>query len=162
MIIDQLTNSHLYYPLSHRIKIAFDYLHQTDLSSLSIGRYEIDGENIFAMLQQYTSKPRNQGFWEAHRRYMDLQVVIQGAELIGYANIASLSKGEYDLSKDFIPLFGDGAFLTLQPGNFALLMPEDAHMPGIAVDSPSPIKKIVIKIAMHKHNTLPALTTAFQ
>ena len=65
MIIDQITNSHLYYALHPRIKPAFDYLHQTDLSALEVGKYEIDGENIYAMVQQYISKPRERGFWEA-------------------------------------------------------------------------------------------------
>ena len=83
MIIDQLANSHLYYSLTSRIKLAFDYLDKIDLSTLSVGRNEIEGDNIYAMLQQYTSKPREQGLWEAHRRYIDLQLVIQGAEQIG-------------------------------------------------------------------------------
>jgi len=56
------------------------------------------------MLQQYTSKPREQAAWEAHRRYIDLQVVLQGTENIGYANISRLSQGEYDTNKDFLPL----------------------------------------------------------
>ena len=148
MIIDQRTNSHLYYALHPRIRPAFDYLQQTDLSTLNVGKYLIDGENLYAMVQQYNCKPREQGFWEAHRRYMDLQVVIQGSEKIGYANINRLAQGEYDANKDFMPLFGEGDFLTLQNGNFALLLPQDAHMPGIAIDSLAPVRKIVIKISV--------------
>ena len=148
MIIDQITNSHLYYALHPRIKPAFDYLHQTDLSALEVGKYEIDGENIYAMVQQYISKPRERGFWEAHRRYMDLQMVIQGTEKIGYTYIDRLAQGEYDATKDFLPLFGEGDFMTLQNGNFALLLPQDAHMPGIAIDSLAVVRKIVIKISI--------------
>ena len=146
MIIDQITNSLFYAPIHPRIKLAFDYLHHTDLFGLSVGRYEIDGENLYAMVQEYTSKPGELGVWEAHRLYMDLQVIIQGAEKIGYANIDRLGQGEYDPAKDFLPLFGEGDFLTLQTGHFALLLPQDAHMPGIAIDSPAAVKKIVIKI----------------
>ena len=148
MIIDQLANSHLYYSLTSRIKLAFDYLDKIDLSTLSVGRNEIEGDNIYAMLQQYTSKPREQGLWEAHRRYIDLQLVIQGAEQIGYANINSLAQGDYETAKDFLPLFGEGDFLTLQNGNFALLFPQDAHMTGVALGAPSPVKKLVIKISI--------------
>jgi YhcH/YjgK/YiaL family protein len=100
------------------------------------------------MLQNYTSKPREQGFWEAHRRYLDLQVMIEGVELIGYANITHLSQATYDPVKDFLPLFGQGNFLTLQNGSFALLFPQDAHMPGIAHAIPAPVKKLVIKISI--------------
>jgi biofilm protein TabA len=148
MILDQLTNSHVYYSLHPRIATAFDYLHRTNLSTLNIGRNEIDGENLYAMLQQYTSKRREQGLWEAHRRYIDLQVVIQGVECIGYANIDRLTQGAYDAGKDFLPLFGEGDFLTLQNNNFALLLPQDAHMTGIALGAPAPVKKIVIKMAI--------------
>jgi YhcH/YjgK/YiaL family protein len=148
MIIDQIANYQQYYPLHPRIKPAFDFLNQTDLASLHTGRHEIDGENIYAMLQNYTSKPREQGFWEAHRRYLDLQVMIEGVELIGYANITHLSQATYDPVKDFLPLFGQGNFLTLQNGSFALLFPQDAHMPGIAHAIPAPVKKLVIKISI--------------
>jgi biofilm protein TabA len=146
MIIDQMSNSHLYHSLHPRIKPAFDYLLHTDLATLSIGRHEINGEILYAMLQQYTSKPREQAAWEAHRRYIDLQVVLQGVELIGYANIDHLTQGEYNAEKDFLPLFGEGDFLTLQNGNFSLLFPQDAHLPGIAIAAPGPVRKIVIKI----------------
>jgi YhcH/YjgK/YiaL family protein len=148
MIIDQITNSHLYYSLHPGLKSAFETIQQTDLSTLAVGWIELNGENLFAMVQQYDSKPIEQGIWEAHRRYMDLQMVIQGSEKIGYANIGRLSQGEYNAAKDFIPLFGEGDFLTLQPDNFILLLPQDAHMPGIAVTTPAPVRKLVIKIAV--------------
>jgi YhcH/YjgK/YiaL family protein len=98
------------------------------------------------MVQQYNTKPRKAGIWEAHRRYIDLQYVIQGAEKIGYANLTRLAQGEYDANKDFLPLFGEGEFLTLMSGDFIILMPEDAHMPGIAINALFQVKKIVIKI----------------
>jgi YhcH/YjgK/YiaL family protein len=148
MIIDQINNSHLYYGVHTRIKLAFDFLNRTDLSSLIAGKYEIDGDNVYAMVQLYNSKQIEQGFWEAHRRYMDLQMVIMGTEKIGYANINCLTQGVFDADKDFLALFGKGDFLTLQSDNFILLLPQDAHMPGIAAQSPAPIKKIVIKISV--------------
>ena len=148
MIIDRIANSPLYYGIHPGFRQAFEYIHQTDLSAISAGKYEIDGENIYALIQIYNTKPRKQGVWEAHRRYIDLQYVIQGAEKIGYANISHLSQGTYDPARDFLPLQGEGDFLTLQEGHFVILMPEDAHMPGIALDSPSPVKKMVVKIAV--------------
>jgi YhcH/YjgK/YiaL family protein len=148
MIIDRLANSHLYAALHPRIKTAFDFLQNTNFSVLPAGKYEIDGLNLYAMLQQYDTKPKNQGVWEAHRSYIDLQAVLHGTEILGYANIARLTPGVYDLTKDFLPLFGEGDFLTLQSGSFVLLFPEDAHMPGIAPGSPLPVRKIVIKIAV--------------
>lgn len=150
MIIDQIGNSHLYASMQPGIKAAFDYIRQTDLSSLAVGRIELDGDNLYGMLQQYDSKPIEKGIWEAHRHYIDLQMVLQGSEMVGYANIGRLTQGEFDVAKDFLPLFGAGDFLTLQTGNFMLLLPQDAHMPGIAVSSPAPVRKLVIKIATHQ------------
>jgi YhcH/YjgK/YiaL family protein len=146
MIVDTINNSHLYYAINLRVKPAFDYIQQADLLNISVGRYEIDGGNIYAMVQQYDTKPKEAGTWEAHRRYIDLQFVIQGAEKIGYANLGHLTQGEYDTGRDFLPLHGEGDFLTLKDGDFVILMPDDAHMPGIAIDTPLPVKKLVIKI----------------
>jgi YhcH/YjgK/YiaL family protein len=148
MIIDQIANSHIYSALHPRLRLAFDTILQIDLASLAVGMVELDGENLYAMVQQYSSKPIEEGLWEAHRRYMDLQLVIQGTEKIGYANLDRLTHGKYDAAKDFVPLFGQGDFLTLQTDNFVLLLPQDAHMTGIAVNAPAPVRKIVFKISI--------------
>jgi YhcH/YjgK/YiaL family protein len=100
------------------------------------------------MVQEYNTKSKDEGKWEAHRRYIDLQYIVQGAENIGHANIHQLQQGEYDANKDFLPFDGDGNFFTLQSSYFVLLLPEDAHMPGLAVASPAPVKKVVVKIAV--------------
>jgi YhcH/YjgK/YiaL family protein len=148
MIIDRIDNAHLYYAIHSKFKRAFDYIHEINITIIPAGKYEIDGENMYAMVQEYNTKLKEQGFWEAHRRYIDLQYVVQGAEGIGYANISQLQQDEYDTSKDFLPLHGDGDLLTLQSGFFVLLLPEDAHMPGMSIGHPAPVKKIVIKIAV--------------
>ena len=106
MIIDTVNNAHLYYPLNPRIKAAFEYLHQADLTGISVGRHEVDGANLYVMVQQYNTKPEEAGVWEAHRRYIDLHYVIQGVEKIGYAPLGRLTQGEYDPNKDFLPLHG--------------------------------------------------------
>jgi YhcH/YjgK/YiaL family protein len=74
--------------------------------------------------------------------------VTQGAEGIGYANINHLQQGLYDAGRDFLPLHGEGDLFTLHSGSFVLLLPEDAHMPGMAVGTPAPVKKVVVKISV--------------
>jgi YhcH/YjgK/YiaL family protein len=148
MIIDKLTNSHLYETLSPRIKRAFDYLHQTDLRAIEDGKYEIDGNTSYAVVQQYTTKTKEQGKWEAHRRYIDIQYIIQGMEMIGYNHLSRLAPGEYDPARDVVFLTGEGNYLPLSSGEFMLLYPEDAHMPCIAIDAPGAVKKVVVKIAV--------------
>jgi YhcH/YjgK/YiaL family protein len=106
----------------------------------------MDSENMYSLIEEYNTKLKEQGHWEAHRRYIDLQYIAQGVESFGYANINHLKQGEYDAGKDFWSLEGDGDFLTLRSGTFILLMPEDAHMSGMALGSPAPVRKIVVKI----------------
>jgi YhcH/YjgK/YiaL family protein len=148
MIIDRIGNAHLYYAVHSKFKRAFDYIHQINVDTIPAGKYEIDRENMYVLIQEYNTKLKEQGFWEAHRRYIDLQYIVQGSEGIGYANLNHLQQGKYDASKDFLPLYGEGDFVTLRSGSFVLLLSEDAHMPGMAIGPSAPVKKIVIKIAV--------------
>ena len=147
MVTDLLANAAIYRPLGARIARAFDYLATTDCTRLADGRYPISDDEIFALVQRYTTKPLAAGRWEAHRRYIDLQVVLAGTERIGYAPIGTLRAEPYDADRDLLWLAGDGSFVTIPAGGFAILWPDDAHMPQIAVDAPAAVTKVVIKIA---------------
>ncbi|HLP61161.1 MAG TPA: YhcH/YjgK/YiaL family protein [Candidatus Deferrimicrobium sp.] len=149
MIIDQLSNAGCYFSLGGRMEKALRYLQETSIAALPPGKYEIAGKYIYATIQESCTKPLEQGFWEAHRQYIDIHCVIEGAERIGYAPIDHLQEDKYDEEKDLV-LFqeGEGAFYTALPGTFVIMMPQDAHMPGIALKYPRPIKKLVIKIAV--------------
>ena len=148
MVIDQLWNAHLYRPLGPRIARALDFLVQADPAALEPGRHELDGDNIYALVSEYVSKLKDEGRWEAHRRYIDLQCVARGVEHVGYAPVGHLTPEPYNEAKDLMRLAGEGEFLTLAPGQFMLLWPDDAHMPGVAADQPAPVKKVVVKIRL--------------
>jgi YhcH/YjgK/YiaL family protein len=149
MIVDSLKNVSMYYGIGERIAAGLKYLQNTDLDTIAPGRYEIDGSNLFALVQQYDSKPREKGMWESHRGYIDIQYVHQGVELMCFADLAhQQSVGAYDASRDFVPSEGPGEFFLLRAGSFALLAPQDAHMPQIVAGNPSPVKKIVVKVAV--------------
>ncbi len=148
MIIDQLKNAPFYLRVTKGLTTAFHYLQNTDLTKVAPGKYEIDGSNVYALVQQYETKLKEKGRWEAHRRYLDVQYVFKGVEQIGYANLEQLQGGEYDEAKDFWTLSGEGDFFVVRAGTFVILAPQDGHMPGIAVSSPQPVKKIVVKVRM--------------
>ena len=148
MIIDQLKNASYYYRLNEGLAKGLRYLQQTDLNRLESGTYEIDGKRLYAMVQEPLTKPKDQGFWEAHQKHMDIHCVIQGQEQIGYAPIDALTPGEYDGEKDLWVLEGQGAFFMARSTSFVVLFPQDAHMPGIAVEKPEKIKKVVVKIVV--------------
>jgi YhcH/YjgK/YiaL family protein len=150
MIFDHITNAHIYAPLGRRIGRALDYLKQTDLAALEPGRYEIEGASLYAVVSEYSTREPGGGRWEAHRRYIDLQYLVRGTERIGHAQLDRLHAEPYDEQKDVMWVSGSGQFVTLEPGDFMILWPHDAHMPGIARDVPAPVKKIVVKIAVQE------------
>jgi YhcH/YjgK/YiaL family protein len=90
------------------------------------------------------------GRWEAHRKYIDVQYVHRGAELFGYASLRELKAGSYDEAKDFLSLQGGemGDFFRVGEGTFVVLFPQDGHMPGMAISTPQPVKKFVVKVAI--------------
>ena len=147
MVIDKLSNAEQYYGLSDRIGKALKYLQNTDLKNIEIGKHEIEGKNIFVVVSEYETKNIEQGKWEAHRKYIDIQYVVSGKEKIGYACINEMKViGEYSEEKDVLFLEGEGDFLLVNEGTFALFAPQDVHMPGIQVNSGQHVKKIVVKI----------------
>lgn len=152
MIIDRLEKASLYQGVHKRLAVAFDYLRNTDLDKIAPGTYEIEGRKVYVMVQQYETKPREKGRWEAHRKYIDVQFVHQGTELFGYANLGEMKEVQYDETKDFLSLQGEGRgdFFRVPQGTLVILFPQDAHMPGMAISAPQPVKKFVVKVAIEE------------
>jgi YhcH/YjgK/YiaL family protein len=149
MILDNIKNASLYYNLSERIQLGLKYLQETDLSKLEPGKYELDGTNVYAVVSSYQSKTMDQVKWEAHKKYLDIQYIVEGSEKMGYAYIAEMhSPTEYNETKDVLFYEGNGDFVTVKTNNFAIFFPEDVHAPNMAIDTPLSMKKVVIKIAI--------------
>jgi YhcH/YjgK/YiaL family protein len=147
MIIDVLTNAEMYAGLNSRIALGLNFLKSSNFATMEPGKYEIDGKNVFALVQTYQTKPKDSGVWEAHRRYTDIQYVAEGIERIGYANLKTLTVSQpYDKENDFELFKGHGDFLTVSAGTFAIFAPQDAHMPCVAIQEPSSVKKVVVKV----------------
>ena len=149
MIIDKIENLHLYKNLGERISKSFDYIKTTDLKNLPVGKYLIDGENIFALVSEYKTKSESEGKLEAHRKYIDVQYVIGGEELMGYAPLGNQNILEsYKKENDIVFFTGDKSFIKVSEGMFAMFFPTDVHMPGICVGKKSAVKKLVIKVGV--------------
>ncbi len=126
---------------------AFAFLKDHDLDTMSVGKYAIDGDNVYATITQNPTKDMDSTKWESHRNYTDLQMVISGEEKIGIADITKLNVIKpYDASKDVANYSGDGSFYAAMPNTFFLFFPSDAHRPNITTNGNKPDKKIVIKI----------------
>jgi YhcH/YjgK/YiaL family protein len=148
MVKDVLANASRYSALGPYIATALAHAATTDFSSWAAGEYEIEGRHVRVQVQHYTTKPPSEGRWEAHRRHIDLQMVARGEEHIGVAPLGSLAAEPYDEDKDLLWLQGAGDVVTLRPGDFVLLWPEDGHMPGLQLDGPSQVIKAVYKIRL--------------
>lgn len=147
MIIDKLSNSNLYKNLGNRINIALEYLKLKDFSKMELGKYEIDGENIFALVNEYNTKDQNEGKLEAHKKYIDVQFVAKGKELMGYAPLENQAVIDpYNEQIDITFFSGEKSFTLVEEGMFAIFFPTDVHLPGIKVDEPAYVKKVVVKV----------------
>lgn len=126
---------------------AFAFLKEHDLNNIAKGKYVIDADNVTASVTIDSSKDLEKTKWESHRRFVDLQYVIDGEELIGLypVNKATLVK-EYDEKKDVANYTAEGKLYSAKPGTFFLFFPSDAHRPNITPGGNKPVKKIVIKI----------------
>lgn len=147
MIIDKIKNASNYYAISKNLEIALKKMESTDFSNIEEGKYEIDGNKVFMLVQKYNTKDEKDSRWEAHFKYIDIQYIYEGKELIKYSYINDLKQVECDKEKDICFLEGDGDFLTLSSGTFAIFLPDDAHKPCVSVNNnSSQVKKIVFKV----------------
>lgn len=146
MIFDTLQNADRYVGLGSGLPAALKYLLETDLASLPVGRIDLNEDRLYALVQEYDTKPVEQGKWEAHRRYIDVQYVASGRERMGFANLSTMQLGEYQPEKDFQALSGPANYVDVFAGALVIFFPEDAHMPCLCMEQPEPVRKVVLKV----------------
>ena len=147
MILDSLKNKEQYVSLHPRFKQVFDYIDTHDLAAMELGRHDVDGDNIFVMVQELELRPLEQARLELHRKYIDIQLVLRGdEEVLGWSEKKDCLKPEteFDEAKD-IQLFVDTpqCFYTVREGQFSVLYPEDGHAPMLGKGK---VKKCIFKI----------------
>ncbi|MCX5791774.1 MAG: YhcH/YjgK/YiaL family protein [Elusimicrobia bacterium] len=131
---------------------ALAFLRREDILSLPDGKYEIDGERVFALVQRYATAAAGAPKFEAHRKYIDVQFIAAGAETIGWAPLDRMKVTEaYDAGKDLCfgsVAAGEWSPVVLRAGQLAILYPEDAHAPKLAAGVPGAVMKVVVKVAV--------------
>ncbi|WP_372806577.1 YhcH/YjgK/YiaL family protein [Pontiella sp.] len=146
MILDTLNNAARYAGLKKELSEGFGFLDQPGLAELEDGRYAIQGDRIFAIVQRGSLRSVEEGKLEGHRNYIDIQYVIRGDESMGWSPRSDLPEsGNYDGEKDLE--FFEGApqaLIKVPPGSFAVFLPTDAHMPLIGRGE---YHKVVVKVA---------------
>jgi len=151
MIFDRLTNHHLY-NLGKAWQEAFQFLAALT-PEIKNGKHYLRGDDLFAIVMGYRTQPAETGELEAHRRYLDIQMLLSGREGVVCHNLADLQVLQpYDPVTDAelyqIPPIAPARFI-LSPGSFLALFPHDAHMPCLTLDhGPEPVRKVVVKLAV--------------
>lgn len=126
---------------------AFAFLKEHDLQQLSKGKYPIDGDHVYASITEDSSKDFEKTNWESHRKYIDIQYVIRGKELIGVYPVSKATVIKpYDEKRDAANYSANGKLYAATPETFFIFFPSDAHRPNITPGGNKPVKKIVIKV----------------
>jgi YhcH/YjgK/YiaL family protein len=148
MVVDTLVNSEQYYVFGERFKKAFEFLKANDITKMEVGRYDIDGDDVFALVQAYDSKSIDNCGFEAHLKYADVHYVGEGFEYLGYGPIERAGEPitEYDPKADAIFYEKECQYVLLQKGDIAIVFPNDVHMPQRRALVEVPVSKVCIKV----------------
>ncbi len=149
MILDTITNTERYAALHPLFPQVFAFMRNTDLLALASGRHSIIGDDVFAIVERVSGRSREMAQLECHRKYIDIQLVLDGKDEMGWKPLADCHEpvSDYSESAD-IQFFHDApAFWVATPaGAFCIFFPEDTHAPLVATQ---PIHKIVFKVALN-------------
>ena len=149
MIYDSLAHIEFYKGIHPGVYKGLKLLAETDFSQLEDKRHEVDGDDLFFLLQSYETKPENLTP-ETHQKYIDIQCVLSGVEAMGVGALEDMTetveaRPEGDIWFHHGPV---DSHVMLAPGKFAVLWPGDAHAPCIAVNGPTPCRKVVVKVKL--------------
>lgn len=137
-------------------QLAFDYLENIGNEFLNIKNgeciKEFISENIFVLKQAYNTKDRKDCFFESHKKYIDIQYMLKGSEVMDVSDLTDLEITEhYDEEKDVIKYSSKNIFssLCIKDNDLAIFYPNDAHQPCVKIDNSKLIYKAVIKIPVN-------------
>ena len=152
MIISNLNSPEIkaYTALSERFAKAFEAIEKIKTDGIEDGKHFIDGDEVYINVMTYESKTADKSCFEAHRKYVDIQLILEGEEIIGFESVEELeltkeyaAEGDcmlYALNERYDPI-------RVKAGEFAIIFPEEPHAPGIAADGkPARVRKAVVKV----------------
>ena len=149
MIVSKIKDLNRYKGLNQNLDTAIDYILENDLSNLKYGRNEVDNDNVFINKFSYTGAEECDSFFEGHKNYLDIHIVLSGCEYLGYADVSELTQvTEYDAATDFIKFEGNiKNYIKLEKDDLAITFPEDIHMPKLKINDEK-IEKVVCKVLL--------------
>ncbi|MGO5051512.1 YhcH/YjgK/YiaL family protein [Lachnospiraceae bacterium LCP25S3_G4] len=147
MIFGNVKDWNVYEFLPENLRLCFQYIKEHDLINFDKGTYQIDGDKLYVNIVDYKTTTRDQRFWEAHRKYLDVHVMLEGEEKIDLNFIDNMEQQAFVKRDDFLPLEGVcNSHVVLKENDFLICYPTDGHMTAIQVDEPKRIKKAIFKV----------------
>jgi YhcH/YjgK/YiaL family protein len=146
MVLDSIKNYGLYTSLGERLAEGYNFINTTDLKAIQEGIHEIDGQSIFAIVQEYDTKEEKDCFLEGHTKYIDIQYMIEGTELMGIVTKGDQKIVSLDVEKDYTFYEGETSYIKVEAGMFTVFFPDDLHRPCLKVGNVTRVKKVVVKV----------------
>ena len=148
MILDNINNFLKYARSSESSLLAYDFIMNFKKKELPVGRYELDGDRCYALVQEYETAPESEKDFESHRCYIDLQYIIEGCEEMYWQQTNSLEE-KIPYNEETDAAFYSGSVscrFQVRADEFVVFYPQDGHKPGCCVQFPEKVRKIVIKM----------------
>ena len=130
--------------------IEFAKKNENKILSLVNGSYDIEYNDIKMNVGKYFTKSENEKFWESHKKYLDVQIMINGTEKVSVGDMRNMDIKSFDAEKDLVILEGEKEFdIIITTGDVLVFFPNDVHKPELNVsenDNSGNIRKIVTKV----------------
>ena len=148
MILDELKKAKRYAGIHAGVDKALEAMKQYTADNYPLGKVEIDGDNVFLLLNSYETRAKEEAKAEAHRKYIDVHIPLSSDEVIGYTPLTELPFAEF-VEADDAALYPTSLqardYFNVKREEFAIFFPQDGHAPAI---TDVPLKKIIVKVAM--------------
>ena len=148
MVLDKISNKNLYSAIHKDFKQVFEFINSNDLSTIELGKHVIDGDNVFVVVMEYETQDISECKSETHKKYIDIQYMIDGEEQIGVKTLHNETPTTpYNEEGDFMFYTIENLpKIQLKQKHFAIFFPDDIHQTMIKIESPKKIRKAVFKI----------------
>lgn len=147
MIFGNINHRDEYGFLGEQLQKCFLYALENDLEKREKGSYEIEGDDLFVNIVEYDTTNPEERFWESHRKYLDVHLMLKGTEQIDLNFIRNMNQKEFVEKDDFLPMDGaENASVVLREGDFLICFPNDGHRTAVAYEEPETIKKAIFKV----------------
>lgn len=157
MIHDHIDNLTRYAAITPHLNTVAKYMDENNLMAMTPNQYEVDGDSVFLLHQEFKPHPPAEAFWEAHRNYIDVQIILRGREQFGWFSVTESTpvKKAYDTDRDVTffqppanPSEDETTWFTVGSSEFVIFYPQDAHAPCVQApgSGSEKILKAVFKI----------------